>query len=208
MRTVRTALLAGVAALGLAGFAGRAEAQIQPTHVLTVQLPDGEVARIHYTGNIPPAVILAPAAMPMAFVAPPAFDTAPPFAILDRMAAEMDRQAAAMLQEVQTLAAAPLPDPERLIQAEFGTPPPGGESYAAVMNVSGNGVCMRSVQITSSGNGSQPRVVTRVSGDCEGKAGAAPAQQRGITNVRAELVGPATPSYGGLIHQIAAREYE
>ena len=53
MRNVRTPLLAGAAAVALAALSGAAAARDFNTHLMTVQLPDGSVAEIRYTGDVP-----------------------------------------------------------------------------------------------------------------------------------------------------------
>lgn len=75
MRKIRTAVLAGVAAIAAAGAAMAAS---QDTHVMKVALPDGSVARIEYKGDVAPKVVVAPARslpVPISFVGP--FDVAP-----------------------------------------------------------------------------------------------------------------------------------
>jgi hypothetical protein len=63
MRLLRTVLLAGAAALAL-GIPGAVSAQ---TKVMTVALPGGGVAEIHYSGNVPPRVVVSEA--PASFAA-------------------------------------------------------------------------------------------------------------------------------------------
>jgi hypothetical protein len=72
---------------------------------------------------------------------------------MDRVAAEMDREADAMFRE----AATPMP-----------TVPlaPGAQGYSFVSSFSGSGVCSRSVEIIADGHGDRPRVLTRTTGDC------------------------------------------
>jgi hypothetical protein len=53
MRLVRKAILAGAAAIALAGTAGLAAAEIKNAHVLDVRLPDGSLAQIQYVGDTP-----------------------------------------------------------------------------------------------------------------------------------------------------------
>jgi len=162
---MRTPLLTGTAALVLVGLAGMALAQTpaspQGTHVLTVRLPNGQVEQVRYTGDVPPTVTLAPD------VAPTGYAPGSPFAMLERMSADMDRQAAALFQALDTI---PAPGVER-----FG-PTLGTEGFGIVPALAGPGVCSRSVQITFMGNGQAPHVVSRTAGDC-GPAGgsAAPA---------------------------------
>nr|WP_294553837.1 hypothetical protein [uncultured Rhodopila sp.] len=160
MRLSRTVLLAGVAALGLAGIAGLADAQTSNTHVMTVQLPNGAIEQIRYSGDVPPQIVLAPSAA--------TFES--PFAALEQMTAMMNRQAEAMLRSARAMAMQPMPVP--MTEAAFGQAAPGP------------GVCMRSVQITYTGNGGPPHVVSRTAGDCGSSGGSA---------VPAELPAPVAP---------------
>jgi hypothetical protein len=198
MHTVRTALLAGAAALAFAGLPVLARAQGQPTppgHELTVELPGGGTAHIRYSGNIPPAIMFvpAPAALPMGFMpAPFAWDA--PFVALDRIAAEMDREAAALLRQAGAMAALPLLGPDRLVPAS---------------GFAGNGVCARSLTITARGDGSPPLVISKVAGDCgpasrDTEPAAQPAAPAGMPRPDTiRVIGPATPA-GGLVHPVAA----
>lgn len=147
MRLTRVACLSSAAALLLAVYAGMAHAASPATHTMTVRFPDGRVGQITYTGNTPPAVVVSPDLMvPTAMTSP--------FAAMDRMMAEMDRQAAEMLRVMNVVMSSPMamPSPMMVIPA-----------------ASGSGVCIRSVQVTFTGQG-QPHVVSRTSGDC-GPAG-------------------------------------
>ncbi len=182
MRLSRTVLLSGAAALGLTGLAALAHAQTATTRVMTVQLPSGQIEQIQYTGDVPPRVVLAPSAV--------AFES--PFAMLERMSADMDRQAEAMLRAVHQMAMQPMIPPT--MQAGFGQIPAGG------------GVCMRSVQITYLGNGQAPHVVSRTSGDCGPSSGpATPAESPRVVPVpdhqRSIEVKAAQP-YQRLVHQV------
>ena len=99
MRLTRKAAFAGLASLAVAGAALAADAP--RFHTMNVNLPDGAVAQVRYSGDVAPTVTIARA--PAQGWADPAgvlagFDPAP-FAALDRMAAEMDREAAAMLRQ-------------------------------------------------------------------------------------------------------------
>src|SRR4051794_20919768 len=104
MANLRKALFAGIAALGIAA-SGAASAQ--NAHVMSVAVPGG-VAQIRYVGDIPPQIVVvpAPAAFPAAFPAASeawlpiwlVFGSDSPFAMMDRIAAEMDRRAAAMFR--------------------------------------------------------------------------------------------------------------
>jgi hypothetical protein len=165
MRSFRSVFLAGAAVIALAGFAGFAAAAIRNAHVLTVRLPGGSVEQIRYTGDTPPQVSLEPGSAPSPAAWPVAdpfgFDS--PFAAVDRISAEMDRQAEAMLNQAMAPA---LTGPDGLVQADLGRLPPGVHGYSVVSTRSGNAVCTHSVQYTAYGPGKPPRVVTRTSGNC------------------------------------------
>lgn len=179
MRTLQTALLAGIAAVAI-GSGGAAFAQSPQMHVMTVRLPGGGIEQIEYTGKVPPQVDVTsmPATvspMPM----PVLCGGEPPFAIMDRISAEMDREADTMFRQTAALAAAvragqfPVQVPGGLTEAAMGSVPPGSESFSYISTMSGSGVCTQSVQITASGNGGPPRVVSHSTGNC-GAAGIAP----------------------------------
>jgi hypothetical protein len=211
MRVLRTALLAGVAASAI-GFSGAALAQSLNIHTMTVRLPGGGNAEIRYTGNVAPQVVLseAPATIDVPVLVPSLFGPTSPFAMLDRISAEMDRQAAAMFREADAVAA----------QARSGQPtlaalrnlPPGSQSYSYVSTMSGSGVCTRSVEITSLGNGAAPRVVSHSSGNCGPAAGnpgsvnlpVAPVPVKQPDLVLTKAGGP-TP-YAGMVRQVASAQ--
>src|SRR3982751_6783022 len=101
MRLTRKAVLAGIASLAAAGAAFAAQAP--RFHNMNVHLPDGAVAHVRYSGDVAPVVTVdnvpAPGWLDPAG-ALTGFDPAP-FAALDRIAAEMDRQADAMLRQAR-----------------------------------------------------------------------------------------------------------
>lgn len=165
MRTVPTLILAGVAAVGLTGLALAAGSM----HEMTVQVPGGGVAHVHYSGDVAPKITFVQGdAQPFAagFWAP-----ASPFAELDRISALMDRQMAQMMYQANLMemqAATPL------YNATLEGVPAGSSGYTVVSTMSGNGFCIRSTQITSSPNGGSPKVVSKTSGNCDsGKSAAA-----------------------------------
>jgi hypothetical protein len=168
MRSLKFAVLAGVAAIAVAGSSGLVEAQSPPVHVLTVQLPGGGVEHIRYAGDVAPQVVFVPGAMSAASV----FEPASPFAMLDEISARMDRDLATLMQQAQAMALQPLPGPDQLTPAVLRNLPPGTMSYSFVSTISGNGVCTRTVRITASGNDAQPRVVSDSSGNCGAAPGA------------------------------------
>jgi hypothetical protein len=178
MTKFRTAMLAAVAAIGLVGTTSLAHAQTLQSQGLTVELPGGVVAHIRYTGNVPPQVVMVPAPTALDTMAsmPAMFGPDSPFAQMERISAEMDQQAMGLLQQVQQMASQPLPGPAQLTQAALSNLPPGSTSYEMVSTLSGNDVCTRSVEITTSANGIQ-HVVSHSSGPCRaGSEGAVPAR--------------------------------
>ena len=173
MPEVRRLLLAGAAAIMVA-VPGTAPAQTPNTHLMTVRLPDGGVAEIRYAGDIAPEVTVhaGPASRHRAPAA--AFFPVSPFAMLDRISAEMDQRAAAMIRQAEALASASRSG--GLTEIAAGGLPPGSESFTFVSTVSTDGVCSQSVRITSSGDGAPPRVERHSSGNCDpGAAAVGPA---------------------------------
>src|SRR5512143_1995380 len=93
MRFTRKIILAGGATLLVAGTAAMAAEKL---HTMNVALPDGSVAQIQYAGDVAPRVTLQPVdQVPVAFV--------DPFAEFDRIAAAMDAQQQAMMQQVAAM---------------------------------------------------------------------------------------------------------
>jgi len=159
------AVLLCAAAIVAAASVVPARADGAKTHIMTIQLPNGAVERIRYTGDVAPQVVPAPA--PVAFAMPgfmPASAMAE-FAALQRMSDAMDAQEAVMLRQ-----AAELP---RLTQAGFANLPAGATGYSMVSTFSSNGACTRTTQVTYRGDGLAPQTVSNVSGDCAAP-GAAP----------------------------------
>jgi len=167
MRTLQKLLVAGAAAIAV-GASGAAWAQSPKTHVMTVRLPDGGIEQIQYVGDVPPQVSFAagPAVLPVFASMPSLFGGDSPFAMMERISAEMDRRSAAMFRQIDAMATRA--QSGQLTEAAMRNLPPGSQSYSFVSTMSGNGVCTRSVQITSAGNGTAPKVVSHSSGDCDG----------------------------------------
>jgi hypothetical protein len=167
MRPLRKAILAGAAAITLAGVAGLAAAEIKNAHMLDVRLPDGSLAHIRYVGDTPPTVTFGSAPIAHLTLSPASdpFGPESPFAALERITEAMDRQADAMFREVGAQSALALAGPD-LTQVDVGKLPAGVQGFSMVSTMSGNGVCTRSVQYRSPGEGKPPQVVTRTSGAC------------------------------------------
>jgi hypothetical protein len=165
MRVLRNLILAAVASLGVVGIAGVAAAQT--ANVMTVRLPGGGLAEIRYLGDVPPQVVFLPSAAAYEGPAPSVFGRGSPFAAFERISAEMDRQAAAMLRYAAALA-----DQMR-----------DGQSYTYAGTMPG--ACMQGVRITEVG-GAAPRVERYSVGNCGAASGPGEA-------VRVPA-GPATPA--------------
>jgi hypothetical protein len=213
MQSIRTALMAAAAALM---FAGAAAAESGTMHTMTVQLPNGGVAKIRYAGDVPPQVILNRDPLPVASFAalPSLFDFDAPFAELRRISTEMDRRAAQMMREAAMLSSGS----PQMIETALRDLPAGAQSYSFVSTMSGNAVCTRSVQITSTGNGA-PKVVRHSSGNCGPETGAS-----GSATRPAEIYVPMRPApapkrpdvlwtsnqakspYAGMVQQTAAHQ--
>ena len=160
-KLLRTAVLAGAAAIAVAG---TAMAAANHNRVMTVDLPDGSLARIEYQSDVAPKVTIEPMTrlVPVQ-LADPAITA--PFALFDRIAADMDRQMDAMFRQVRMLEAAAARG-ATLDRAAFGNLPAGTVSYRFVSTSTGNGTCSRSIQVTSLGADRQPKVVSSSAGHC------------------------------------------
>ncbi|HEX4157197.1 MAG TPA: hypothetical protein VHY79_01870 [Rhizomicrobium sp.] len=208
MKSIQTALLAGVGALLLSGAISVATAAGHGAHVMTVRLPGGVVEHIRYSGDVPPQVEVSPWAGSFDVGWPVAFFGPSPFAEMDRISAAMDRQMATMLQNADAIAANP-----GLVEIGAGKLPPGSESYSFVSTASGSGVCARSVQIMSRGGGQKPQIVSKTYGDCgnghggvsSGVGHAAPADQP--SDVREIRYTPRAAPDGGMIREASAVQH-
>lgn len=160
MRLVKSVFLAGAAVVGLGLLAPVVAREL--THRLTVQLPDGEVETITYSGNVAPKVSFRPIAEtdPLAWAA--ADFGLPSFAAMDRIAAEMDRQMNVMMYQAEMLSR--LPQADTLNSAVLHGLPAGTTSYSVVQTSTGNGVCTRVTRITQEAQDAKPQVVSETSG--------------------------------------------
>ncbi|HEY2660684.1 MAG TPA: hypothetical protein VGI79_13250 [Caulobacteraceae bacterium] len=167
MRPLRNAILAGAAAIALVGVCGLAAAEIKNAHQLDVRPPGGFRAHIRYFGDTPPTVSFAPAPMALSILSPASdvFGPSSPFAALEQISQAMDRQAEAMLREANAQSRLAFTGPDQM-QVDVEELPPGAQGFSMVLTMSGNGVCTRSVQYRSLGDGKPPQVVTRTSGSC------------------------------------------
>jgi len=166
MRSLKTALGAGVAAVAAIGICGAALAQSPQIHTMTVTLPGGGIEEIQYTGAVAPRVVVSSAPAPIFAAMPSIFESGSPFAEFERISAAMDRQADQMLREAAALQAGAAQPNLTAVSAM----PAGSRAYSFVSEMNGNNVCSRSMVITSEGNGAAPHVVTHTSGNCSAVA--------------------------------------
>ena len=164
MRFTRTTLLAGGAALLVAGTAA---AEAEKLHKMEVALPDGSTAQIEYAGDVAPTVTVEPVdAQALA-----AFD---PFAELDRIALEMQARHQAMMQQMAALqqaaaqGAAAGPGLVTLVGNL-----PAGAHYSYYSSTTDAHGCTQTVQYISDGGGAEPKVTRASAGNCDAAAGEA-----------------------------------
>jgi hypothetical protein len=165
MRIPRPLVFAGLA---IAGATAVAAAELPKVHVLTVHLPGGGVEQIHYVGDTPPQVMVREAA-PVAAMPVSLFDAAVGgdslFAQMDRVAAEMDAHADAMMRQAAMMAAQPQQNDAVQMTALANAPAGAHYSYVSTTMVNGKS-CTTSVSMTSAGAGKAPQMLRQVSGDC------------------------------------------
>ena len=187
MRKLRTALIAGVVTLGIAGAAVAAAERV---HVMNVNLPDGGVAQIHYIGDVAPRiqVVNAPSAsvqmaVPAGFGALELEHVAQddPFVQMDMMMAQMEQAAAA---------ASRANGRQTMQVAQQGTQPQQGSvvQYSFYSSTSGQNGCTQTVEWRSDGSAKEPEVVRASSGDCDS------VEQSREATPAAEVVRPTVPA--------------
>jgi hypothetical protein len=172
-KSMNSKLIIGGAALAIIGCAGAVVAQ--NLHTMHVSLPGGGTETITYVGDTPPKISIA-AATPasLAQMSDP-FAGDPAFAQMDRMAAEMDARAAAMIRAAE---AARFGAPA-VQQTGVGALPPGVTGYSMVSTYSGGKACVRTTEYQAAENGAPAKVLTSASQGCGDNAvsgKAAPAQ--------------------------------
>ena len=179
MRFARTTILAGGAALLLAGTAAAAAEKL---HTMHVALPDGSVAQIEYAGDVAPRVAVQPVeAVPVAY--------ADPFAELDRMAAYMEAQHQAMMQQVAAMEQAAAKDGATPGQLTVVGDLPAGTHFTYVSSSTDANGCTQTVQYSSDGSSAQPKVTRTSAGSCDKATSDAP--------VAASAIKPAEPEGPG-----------
>ncbi len=177
----RKILAGSVAAIAVAGFCGLALAS-DALHTMTVKSPDGGTVTIHYTGNVAPKIAFAPARQAVALAR---FNS--PFLMMDRIAAQMNRRMNAMIAQANAMMAQ-APVDNAAMPAGFLNMPMNAPGLSAVANGSNGSFCMKSMEITSSGDGKEPHVVTHTAGNCDGGASPSTAPSHAVQGT-----GPKTP---------------
>lgn len=158
-KMLRSVALAGLAA-GLT--TGAAVAASHDGRVMTVDLPDGSVARITYSGDVAPSVRYLP---PSPFSFDPVSIRS--FALLERISREMDRNFALMIRQATT-AAPLLSSADGMTLVSQAAIPVGTLRYSYVMTGNGERYCSRSVQIMSTRPDGKPTMMSGSSEDCGG----------------------------------------
>jgi hypothetical protein len=174
VRRLPAFVLGGIVAAAVAGTALAAGSK---THVMTVPLPDGSVARIKYVGDVAPKVVVEPrpvAGLGAAWAPLPL----PSFAGFDRLMEQMNRH-------VQQLARQPLAGPGMNV-ASYGDMPAGVTSSSVVSYSNGGSTCTRTTEVVSQGPGKPPKVTSNVTGDCSSAAPLPPAPPPARTSVPLE----------------------
>jgi hypothetical protein len=166
MHISRKTLMAGIAGLALAAGCTAALAGGEAVHAMTVALPGGGTVVIQYAGDAAPQVRFGATPVAADFFGPDS-----PFAAIERVSAQMDREITDMMRQADAMAMQTA-NLDRPFEADMRSLPAGVSEYSAVSMMTGNGFCSRSTQITSFGNGQKPKVVTRTSGDCSKPQGA------------------------------------
>ena len=153
MRLISKGIMAGVAAIAVAGTAYAADRSLHVTHVAA---PDGTVVQVRYAGDTAPQVAFVPVqaqAMPVAF------------ADFDRIAAAMDAQMVDMMRMASAMPAMPVARDGKSDMAALKAMPGGVVSYSYYSSTGANG-CTQTVRMTSTGRDAAPKVERASSGDC------------------------------------------
>ena len=189
MKTIRNTLLG--ACLALPMFAATGQAQpAQPEGGRTIYVPAGAMVVI-----LPgPGAIAAPAGI---IPAPNVVNAGAPQAMpLTQMIAQQQAAMQHMIADMNAMFP-PMPDPNAMLRAAFGSGPALGVSMMPLAG--GHGVCSQSISIVARGDGSAPIVKTSQTGDACGALGVGKPQ--GVDEVRPQPP-TATPPHGPKVLEI------
>ena len=161
-------IIAAVSAL-LGGAAWAASAQ---THHMQVQLPDGEIVQVNYVGDVAPRVVMQPVtADPAAEQDPLQAIGFPGFGSMNRIFADMERQQAAMMQQVAAIEHEAATHGTTATTA--GQPIANGVNWSYVSSSTSSNGCTQTVEWHSGGavakgaEAAQPQVIRTSSGNCD-----------------------------------------
>ena len=219
MQPFRMLCLAGALTAGVTAAAGYAYAGQSGGQMITFTAPPGMVTQIELSSSGPARISAVPvSAMPVVIAMPqmpvmppmammpalpvPAAFFAPgdpaqnPLAQIERISAEMNQQAAAMMKALDTMPAAPG------MGASFAMSPGGSASYTFISanSATPGTACMESVEILGQGPGNAPKVLSRRVGHCGPAAdfGALPARMETPVAPKAQpmqvIPNPAAPA--------------
>jgi len=171
MPMLRTALIAGAASALLAGAALAAHDE---SRTMLVALPDGSVQHIQYRGDVAPRLVILPAAQSVGLL-DAAFGPGSPFAEMERISAAMEAHAQAMMRQVAAMQAQmSAADGRGILMTNAAGRPVGVMHYSYVSSTTTADGCTQTVQYSSDGSSSQPKLIRTSAGSC-GTAKAAPA---------------------------------
>ena len=171
MHFVRTAIIATAATAALAGAAIAAR---DDSRMMLVALPDGSVQHVRYEGDVPPEVMFVRDPAPDRMFAA-AFGPGSAFAEMERVSVAMEAHAQAMMRQVAALQAQmPAADGKGIVMTNAAGQPVGVMRYSYVSSTTTADGCTQTVQYSSDGSSSQPKLIRTSAGSC-GTAKAAPA---------------------------------
>lgn len=165
MKLLSKVLIGGAAAALLAGTAALA-AQKPAVHHLSILVPGFGVERIAYTGDVVPKVVMQPRASFGPFFASPFAQMDHVMAQMNAVQARMDRRMATSLAQFRQMQSGASP----VFRANLSKLPAGTQSYSVVTTMVGNKVCTRTTAFTRASNDAKPRMISNMSGDCDGVA--------------------------------------
>jgi hypothetical protein len=170
MKHLTPVLIASAAALAFTAATTAVASGPSDRHEITVRLPGGGIERIEYTGEAP-RIVVSPAPFAQARFAPADFWA--PFAGLEQISADMDRQMDALWKDQMAVFA----NAPKLDDAKLTNLPPGTVSTTWVSTSFGNGFCSRVTQISEPASGGKPQVQSHETGDCGAGTGASSSSQ-------------------------------
>ena len=165
MRFVRTAIIAGVASVALAGAALAAH---DTPKMMLVALPNGSVQHIQYQGDASPRVVLVTVAAPVS-LADAAFGPDSIFAEMDRMSAMMEARAQAMMRQTAMMRSTmPAANGHGVVMTNTQGQPVGVMQYSYVSSTTDAQGCTQTIRYSSDGaaNADQPKIYRTSSGSC------------------------------------------